>query len=237
MKSGSPNRLFGNNFIDLVNKISINSIDNNGQTLLHHAIKLHKIDYVELLLSLGINNDTLDHYKDTPLQLAIKEHFVQGVQALIKSTAYVTPDSTKEKNNLEYKYNTERRKRTYAESQMQEMKRDLASKNITIREKQYIIDDLQYKLAKTLSPFHKNQLSELTKDNCRLKDHVNTLENDLTREKIKRSQMESKYNIVLNEVESLKTKVPKLEAELTKVVDERNTFKKRYEKLREGMKK
>ena len=50
MKSGSPDRFFGYNFGDLLKKISVNSTDVNGQTLLHHAVKLKKLDYITILL-------------------------------------------------------------------------------------------------------------------------------------------------------------------------------------------
>jgi ankyrin repeat protein len=80
-------------------KASLNLVDNEGKTALHHAASVNNKLAVELLLSAGANVNMQDHAECTPLTLALNELYTLEVcDMLIRHRANVSDDDVMKYN-------------------------------------------------------------------------------------------------------------------------------------------
>lgn len=214
----------------VISSVDINEKDRLGQTLLHHAVRFNNESYLLALLEKGYSIMLKDIYGDAPFDIAVKANNFTFIDLMMKYKYKNQNDS--KISDLETKVKSERRKRTYAESQLctteiklKNLEKDLShekTKNIAIdKELRCLKSGYTYSKLKQYESENSSYKNELrcTQLKCnRLEDEVDTF---------KRAKL-----ILEEENSKLKIQIPKLEKELSEVKEERDVYKKRWDKHR-----
>ena len=89
----------------LAHGLDINSRDHKGRTALHHSVavimEMGDVEAVHALLDAGADIEALDHEGNTPLLVAVGDHYLGGTKALLERGADVNAKNAEGKTALD----------------------------------------------------------------------------------------------------------------------------------------
>lgn len=104
IKTGSPSCLpsQNKNIEERLTSENINQVDENGWTLLHHAVIMGEFDLVQILIEKGANSNLVNFENQSPLDLAFSNNQTNAVRALLNSGALITKENPVDQDTLIY---------------------------------------------------------------------------------------------------------------------------------------
>lgn len=82
--------------------LNLNQQDNQGKSLLHHALAANNLELLEILLKAGVNPELADHQQRTALLYAVEQDNLALVKVLVEHKASLTARDTHQRTPLLY---------------------------------------------------------------------------------------------------------------------------------------